>query len=88
MVLSDVLLLTKAKKVEKNTNDINMGTQTITEVRKEPTDKDPTSYQLAILGTQTNTFSDGEYTDKDQSVQFGTQTVTKSQRENTDSDRS
>lgn len=62
---SDVLVLKKSKLVE-HTHGIQLGTQTITEVKNESTDKDPGSiFNLFFDGTQTFTKTRGETSDSD-----------------------
>lgn len=86
MNANQILLTKKAKKITEEDN-ITMGTQTITEVKKEQTDKDHHYYNDYLLGTETHTFTRKEDTDNDRnSISLGTQTFTKSQEETTDSD--
>ncbi len=62
---TDVLLLQKSKLV-KNFENAVLGTQTITEVKGETTDKDPSNIPDQIhLGTETFTKSKGETSDRD-----------------------
>ena len=75
-----------------------LGTEPITEVKKEETDKDDSENfinQLNLLGTETVTKVKNEETDKDDSMSFisqmsllGTETKTAVDREGTDKDPS
>ncbi len=87
MNVRDILIVKKAKKIE-NFDPIVLGTQTLTNVSKEQTDKDASSHNGFELGTQTRTFTQEEMTDSDTDrIQLGTQTVTKHMAEGTDEDR-
>lgn len=86
MNANQILLTKKAKKITVD-NNITMGTQTITEVKKEQTDKDHHYYNDYLLGTETHTFTKKEHTDIDRNtITLGTQTFTKTKEETTDSD--
>lgn len=88
MIIDDVLLLRKAKRI-KDYDPIQLGTQTITETKKEETDRDNNQFldKTAIFGTQTLTNLSKESTDSDRDkFIFGTETFTKTREENSDSD--
>ncbi len=67
MHVKQLPLVNKAKRVFKPAADIQLGTSSITEVRREPTDpdKDIDDNKTFRLETQTHTFSRGEPTDSD-----------------------
>ena len=85
MNTNSILITKYAKKIEQK-NDINLGTQTFTEIKTENTDSDK-DYSIS-LGTRTHTNTMMETTDSDQDrILLGTQTMTKNLTEGTDSDR-
>ena len=68
----------------------SLGTETVTQVRFEDTDKDPQNNNALFLATRTITEVKAETTDEDPSsfMCLGTQTFTKVKGENTDQDLS
>lgn len=68
MTLEDIFFSSKLIRCQEGRASQRMGTQTVTEVRQEQTDKDPGSYgrvERPVLGTQTVTKVREEHTDRD-----------------------
>jgi len=67
MKVADLPFYTKLSTVDQTISNNATGTKTITEAKKEPTDKDPYAMDFNQMntGTQTVTKKRGEDTDKD-----------------------
>lgn len=67
MKVIDLPFFTKLSPVNESSSNLTTGTKTITEVKGEQTDKDPSSMDMYLMNvaTKTVTATRGEDTDKD-----------------------